>query len=334
MPFVKAVPKQGFAKILIYGWTGGGKSLTALMFAEGLAKREGKRVAYVDTEFMSGGVDYYMKKVVERECHPEAFDFDHSTTRSLFTVIEDIASLDPKVYGVVVIDSISHLWDAAIEAYEGKKVGKQEDKIPISAWAAIKKPYKALIRTLLDAPYHVIVCGRQKALYEDDAAGDMKKVGFTVRAEGETQYDFPIQIRMECPKGSKDVFANFENDKSSVLKGKTLPNPTFATLAPVLAYLDSEARVSEDPDDVAANDSQLLSVGAEKAKAKEDKSEALYATLQAAVGAANDLQALLAISVTMKKERKHLIDTHEEALRILYAAKHKSLAAKAAPSEV
>ena len=334
MPFVKATPKQAFAKILLYGWTGSGKSLTALLFAEGLAAREKKRIAYVDTEFMAGGVDYYMKKVVERTCHPEPFDFDHSPTRSLSTVIEDVEALDTKTYGVVVIDSISHLWDAAIEAYEGKKSGKAEDKIPFGAWAAIKRPYKALIRKLLDMDCHVIVCGRQKNVYEDEPDGGMKKVGVTVRAEGETQYEFPVQIRMECPKGSKDVFAYCENDKSSVMKGKVFPNPTFATLAPVLAYLDSEGRKSEDPDEIAANDSELLVKDEEKAKAKEDRSRDLYTTLNAEIVKADTLAALGVVAAAVKKQRKHLNDSHYATLGMTYVERNKALSAAVAPQEV
>jgi ABC-type glutathione transport system ATPase component len=42
--FTKAKSEQGFLKLGLYGQTGSGKSFTALLFAEGLAKREGKRI--------------------------------------------------------------------------------------------------------------------------------------------------------------------------------------------------------------------------------------------------------------------------------------------------
>ena len=48
--FVKAKSEQAFFKVALYGKTGSGKTLTSLLWAEGLAAREGKRVAFVDTE--------------------------------------------------------------------------------------------------------------------------------------------------------------------------------------------------------------------------------------------------------------------------------------------
>jgi len=38
---------------------------------------------------------------------------------------------------VLVIDSISHLWDAAIAAYTGKKT--KGGGVPLFAWSSIKK---------------------------------------------------------------------------------------------------------------------------------------------------------------------------------------------------
>ena len=41
-------------------------------------------------------------------------------TRSLMETLEVVEGLDPKVYGVLAIDSITHLWEAARAAYNGK----------------------------------------------------------------------------------------------------------------------------------------------------------------------------------------------------------------------
>jgi predicted ATP-dependent serine protease len=139
MSFEKAKAQQAFLKIGEYGPPGSGKTFTALLVAEGLAKRTGKRVAFVDTE---RGTDFYAMAVAERKVHPEAFDFDALYSRSLAEVLATVKALDTDKYGVLVIDSISHIWDAAMEAYSGRKVGKDQDKIPMQAWGPIKKPYK------------------------------------------------------------------------------------------------------------------------------------------------------------------------------------------------
>ena len=73
--FTKAVPRQAYLKALFYGSKGSGKTFTALLMAEGLAAKRNGRVAFVDSEFMGGGSDFYAQKL-PRQTHPEPFDFD------------------------------------------------------------------------------------------------------------------------------------------------------------------------------------------------------------------------------------------------------------------
>src|SRR5690606_3691856 len=97
--FRKAKAEQAAIKAGLYGPAGSGKSLTALLLAEGLAKLSGKRIAYVDTEH---GTAFYAQTVPDRKVHPDAFDFDALYSRSLTEIISSVKALDPAVYGVVV----------------------------------------------------------------------------------------------------------------------------------------------------------------------------------------------------------------------------------------
>src|SRR3990167_11352513 len=99
--FRKAKPEQAAIKLGLYGPPGSGKTFTALLCAEGLAKRSGGRVAYVDTE---RGTDFYAQAVGAREHHPAAFDFDAIYTRSLTETLEAVRGLDPKIHAVLVLD--------------------------------------------------------------------------------------------------------------------------------------------------------------------------------------------------------------------------------------
>ena len=181
--FQKAAPQQARLKVSIYGPPGSGKTFSTLLMAEGLAKVRGKRIAYVDTE---RGTDFYAQAVKARKVHPEAFDFDALYTKSLAEVTAAVRELDTSTHGVIVLDSISHLWDAAMDAYKGKKTSI--DTIPMQAWGSIKKPYKDLIAYLIGSQFDVFILGRQKNIFETDEKDEMKKVGVSMRAEGETAY--------------------------------------------------------------------------------------------------------------------------------------------------
>ena len=85
--FVKAKSEQAFFKAALYGKPGSGKTLTSLLWAEGLAVRDGKRVALIDTE---RGSDFYLLDIPERTVHPKAFDFDRLITRSLMETLEAV----------------------------------------------------------------------------------------------------------------------------------------------------------------------------------------------------------------------------------------------------
>lgn len=333
MAFKKAESKQAFLKIGLYGPQGSGKTLTALLLAEGLAARSNKRIAYVDTE---RGTDFYSQDIPERVIHPNAFDFDAIYTRSLATVTDEIKALDPNVYGVVVIDSISHLWDSAIAAYEGKQTSI--GTIPMNAWAAIKRPYKKVIQTLLDMPVHVLILGRQKNEFEKDAKGELVKTGVAMRAEGETEYEPHICARFEASYKKDGALAGVlmivEKDRSGILHGRTIPNPTFAAFEPLLPFLGTQQAVSEDQEEVLARDGELLANDEAKLRERSDKSRELHNQFNAAIVGASSMDDLVKIAAEVKKQKRYLNGEHHASLLALYTDKNKELAAKLAPTEI
>jgi hypothetical protein len=258
--FRKAKAEQAALKIALYGPPGSGKTFTALLLAEGLAKRDGKRIAFVDTE---RGTDFYCKPVRERAVHPEEFDFDAIYTRSLMEVLKEVRSIDPAQYSVVVIDSITHLWEAARAAYAGKqtKIGT----IPMQAWGAIKKPYKDLLSTLLSSPMHVFILGRQGTEYAtDEETDELKSVGLKMKAEGETAYEPHILLRMEAIKPRKTqapatIVAYAEKDRTGILSGRSFSNPTFDTICgPLLGLLGGTQAQMKSEGETASEDAEAI----------------------------------------------------------------------------
>lgn len=315
MGFVKAEPKQASLKLSMYGPPGSGKTFTALLMAEGLARLSGRRIAYIDTE---RGTDFYAQPRPSK-VHPDAFEFDAIYTRSLKTALDEVRALDPKVYGVLIVDSISHIWEAAIEAYSGKRAGKDGDKIPMPAWGGIKRPYKELLRIGMDLPMHLFVLGRQKNVFDTEGE-EWHKVGVAMRAEGETQYEPHICLRMSmAPDGT--ILAMAEKDRTGVLSGRTITNPNFDTLAPLLPLLGNVQAHGESDEERIDRDAELQDEMEQKAREKDAKSGTLFDDLRARIEVAATIEQLGAIEADAKKKKRSLSPDHVGALRLLFQSR-------------
>ena len=316
--FRKAKAEQAALKMGLYGEAGRGKTFTALLLAEGLAKTTGKRVAYIDTEH---GTDFYCQAVPQRSVHPEAFEFDALYTRSLTEALESVKALDPQQYGVVVIDSITHFWEAAMAAYGGKltKIGT----IPMHGWGKIKKPYKELMAYLISSPLHFIVCGRQKTVYEEDEeTEELKSVGVTMRAEGETPYEPHILIRLEIirPKKTNElaqVIAYAEKDRTGVLSGRSFVNPNFDSLCkPLLGLLGAKQAQMQTGDEAAAVDAEAFAV---QDRERDAGSAKLLREFKARIDLAADAKAVKTIGKEITPAVKsQMLPAHVAELREHY----------------
>lgn len=326
--FRKAKAEQAALKIGIYGPPGVGKTFTSLLIAEGLAQDSGKRIAYVDTE---RGTDFYCKEVPTRNVHPAAFDFDALYTRSLTEVLSSVKQLPADQYGVVVIDSITHLWEAAIAAYGGNQT--RAGTIPMYAWGKIKKPYKDLMAFLLSSPMHVLFCGRQGTEYAtDEETDELKAVGVKMKAEGETPYEPHILIRMEAIKPKKTnelatIVAYAEKDRTGVLAGRSFINPTFETLCkPLLGLLGSTQAHIATADETAAKDAENIS---DQDREREANSATLLEDLSARITLAKEPAELKALGKEITPALKaQMLPADVAKLREKYQEKEKTFPAE------
>lgn len=322
--FRKAKAEQAALKIGMYGPAGSGKTFTALLCAEGLAAASGKRIAYVDTE---RGTDFYCKDVPDRKIHPAAFDFDALYSRSITEVIQSIRGLDPKQYGVIIIDSITHIWEAARLAYSGRETSA--GTIPFHAWAKIKKPYKELISMLLSSEMHVIICGRQGNEFdEDEETGELKKVGTKMKAEGETAYEPHILIHMVAVKNVKTGVATItafaEKDRTGILAGRTINNPNFDSLIkPILPLLGGNQAVMQSENETAAQDAEVLT---EQDAAKEAQSAEVLKRMKGRIVLCETPDQLKAIGKEITPDfKKQMTTNHVSELRAAYLEAEKNL---------
>jgi hypothetical protein len=299
--FTKAKSEQAFFKAGLFGATGSGKTFTALLWAEGLAAKEGKRIAYIDTE---RGTDFYAMDIPERAIHPKAFDFDRLVTRSIMETIEAFESINPDEYGVVVIDSMTHLWEAVKNAYNGKLM--TNGGIPVQAWGGIKKPYKKLMTQFLDGKFHGILCGREGVVMEDDEDGETKVIGHKMKAEGETAYEPHILGRMvpdRDKQGGYIINVFFEKDRSGILTGKEISWPTYSTIQPIVAYLSGDVQGTVGSlEEAAEKDAAAQERQAER---EAQEKQTIYEQIRTAILTAQTVDALSAAwSLTKGKKTK------------------------------
>lgn len=306
--FTKAKSEQAFFKVGLYGATGSGKTFTSLLWAEGLAAKVGKRVAYIDTE---RGTDFYAMDIPERQIHPKAFDFDRLVTRSIMETIEAFESINPEEHGVVVVDSVTHLWEAAKAAYNGKLMSN--GAIPIQAWGSIKKPYKRLMSLFLDGKFHGILCGREGVVMEEDEDGETKVTGHKMKSEGETPYEPHILGRMipeRDKKGGYIIKVFFEKDRSGILTGKEFPWPTYETVAPVVAYLSGDNQGTVGTlEDAAEKDAAAVE---RQAEAVAQERQSLFEQIRKAIMDARSVEELNAAWSLTKGKKTKLGDKYDE----------------------
>jgi hypothetical protein len=331
--FSKPTSLKAALKLALYGPAGSGKTFTALLLAEGLSRQCGRRVAVLDTE---QGTAFYSQAVPTRKAHPQAFNFDVLHTRSVTEALSALHGLDPAEYGVIIVDSISHLWDACRNAYMGKLT--KHGGIPLHAWSAIKKPYRELMNLLLSLPVHVIFCGRQGIDYgEDEGTGELKQVGFRLRAEGETGYEPDILVRLESHKADRRkpavIMAHIEKDRTGVLAGATIEWPTFDKLAkPLLGLLGTKHAPVPTDDEVALRDGEALERREEQ---RRDQSAELATDYAGRIAEADTTEQLRKVGGQLTAEVKARLTAHDlERVRRLYGTRLAGLKAVPATAAV
>lgn len=316
MGFRKAKAEQAAIKMGIYGASGSGKTFTTLLCAEGLAKLTKKRIAFVDTE---RGTDFYCKDVAARTVHPKAFDFDAMYTRSITEVLDAVSGLNFNEHGVIVLDSITHLWEATKAAYTGKLM--KNGGIPMHAWGKLKKPYKDLMTLLLSCQQHVFILGRQGNEYAEDETGETKSVGTKMKAEGETPYEPHILIHMEAVKSLKSdlavVTAFAEKDRTGTLHGRTIEWPKYENLiAPIIPLLGgTQAKVLTDEETAAVDGEAIADADAAKQKFSSESLRKFKARLELCDTQSDVDKLANEISADVKKK---MVASHVTELRDLF----------------
>lgn len=178
-----------------YGLSGGGKTLSALLFARGIVGPAGK-IGVLDSE--------NRRASIFADLVPGGFlvaDLDEPFSPDRY---QEAMALVEKDCDIVVVDSFSHEWTGpggVLDWQEAEFVRLgNKDSMKLLSWQAPKRAHKQLVQWMLRCSKPLIVClrGEQKTHFDQDANG--KKTVIT------DKFSSPIQD----PRFIFEMLINFE----------------------------------------------------------------------------------------------------------------------------
>lgn len=197
----KISDKPAYAKVLLYGMAGVGKTVFALSHPG---------VGYlIDTE---GGADHYAKyfrnvKVLYTTDYDEIF--------KALTWLKDNA--DPN--GFLIFDSETLFWDALqyerAQYMQGSEVKVKQ--LNLGDWGIIKKIVKNIHKMMIDLNMDVIAIAHEKA----DSSDSGSVIGYVPDTERNIPYYFDIVMRM-TKKGSARRLEVIKKRVSNVVTGEII----------------------------------------------------------------------------------------------------------------
>lgn len=218
MTFIFKQATREAAKMLIglCGPSGSGKTLSALKLATGL----GGQISYVDTEqgrALQYAGDYrFMHCVLPPPFSPQRYG----------EIVE--AAIGTRA-GVVIIDSMSHVWEGPggilEQVDEARK--KSDDRNAFSVWAGPKQAHQRLVNRLLQIPAHVIICFRakEKKGLAPGQRGKMEVVdlGWHPICEQGMVYELTINCLLSADKKGTPIIDGFDFGKLPYNMAHLLP---------------------------------------------------------------------------------------------------------------
>lgn len=245
---VTAADLPPYLKQNIFGTAGSGKSHSAALTASGLARyiqsKTGvlppvfwldteKSIGWVKTLFDTAGVPFYGKPTRK--------------FADLITGVETAA----KNKGIIVVDSLTHFWEALIEAFQEAKrqrTGRASVSIEIQDWGLIKKRWAKFTTLMLESNCHIIMTGRAASMYDTIESEDGRRSqvadGVRMGAEKNFSHEPHLVIMLELDQRNLvdgRVFshvATVTKDRSTLINGKTFNELNFGHILPHVQFLN------------------------------------------------------------------------------------------------
>lgn len=230
-----------YFKAAFEGFAGTGKTYTAAKVAIGLHKRVGskKPVIIFDTEKAA--------KFLKSMFAAEGIEVLVRESKSLADLKETMTRMREGASDVLIIDSISHVWEDFLKSYAEKV---RRTRLEFQDWGVIKPTWKTEFSDVfVRDPYHIIMTGRAGYEYENEinketGKREIYKSGIKMKVEGETAYEPDLLVlmeRMQEMEGGSIKKVTRQGivikDRSTVIDGKVFENPDFKDFAPAIEVM-------------------------------------------------------------------------------------------------
>jgi len=239
MIFKEAQNEMAYLKAGFYGEAGSGKSFTSSRIAIGLVKyiKAKKPVMYFDTET---GSDFLIRQFKEA-----GIELHTAKTRAFSDLLVAVDEAE-KTASVMIIDSITHVWNELIESYMKKLELK---RLSLKHWIPLKTTWREFTTRYVNSKLHIIVCGRSADKWEEvedpeDGSKELRKTGTKMRTETEMGYEPSLLVELEAIQLSPRVGgqlihrAHVKKDRFDVINGQVFDQPTFETFLPHISLLN------------------------------------------------------------------------------------------------
>lgn len=248
MSLLKPASRGSYVKAGFLGFNKSGKTHTAMELAIGIRehfKLDGP-IAMFDSE---KGSEYWTDRVRERT----GKDLLVVKSRSLVDLMATVDECIALGVAALVADSMTHVWREVCDAYHGelraaarRKGWREPDRLEFQDWGKIKSKWATWPDRYLNAPLHIIVCGRAGFEYDmqEDERGkkELVKTGVKMKTEGEFGFEPSLLVEMAREWNSVEppemvARATVIGDRFDILNGKTCDNPTFEFFRPFVELL-------------------------------------------------------------------------------------------------
>lgn len=238
--FMPVANTKPFFKSAFEGFAGTGKTYTMCEVAIGLHKQIGskKPVVMFDTEQAA--------KYLQRPFAEAGIQLMVRNSRTLADLIKAMDMCQKGYADILIIDSISHIWEDTVEAFKKKY---NRTNLQFQDWGVLKPLWKSQFADrLVHDKYHILMSGRAGYEYENEineqtGKREIYKSGVKMKVEGETAYEPDMLVLMERFEEilgkDKKIYrqATIVKDRSGLIDGKTFKNPTYKDFEPVIIDL-------------------------------------------------------------------------------------------------